>query len=117
MFHALSLKTAFIHEYEVSLLKYRIHLQVIHPTQLRFARLGGDGITLKGRQWQICRSLDDASALFRSFYGPSGLILSRLRTKRGVRRYRRRSEPVPGDHLTPLYLVLDVASALWPGGP
>ena len=48
MFHALSLKTALIHENEVSPLKYRIYLQVIHPTQPRFARLGGEGSRSKG---------------------------------------------------------------------
>lgn len=75
--------------------------------------MGKAGNCCPGDNWQYCRSLDDAMAPVRSVYGPSGLVLSRLRFKCGVRRYPQRSGRLQGVGLTLLGVVLDGVSFLF----
>jgi len=48
------------------------------------ARRGQAGTAFLSDNWQHCRSLDDARSPVRSFYGPAGLVLSRLQTNETV---------------------------------
>ena len=71
-----------------------LHLDIVYfkqsrPTPTRRSAAGGGraGTALPGDNWQNCRSLDESSAPVCSFYGPSGLVLSLLQSKCGVRRY------------------------------
>lgn len=88
------------------------------PTHARrcAAGVGKAGTTLPVTTGRIAAAWTMLLPLFAAFTARMGWLEADCKLKRGVRRYRRRSDRTQGDRLTPLRVVLDGVSSLFAAG-